>query len=228
MKIAFQLDRQTIKRTDTNTVVAGSKNYLYAKFTAVSGDWTAPITAIFGAYAVVLNEQNECLVPWEVLQNPGSFEVSAFCGDLHTANVESVKVEATGYKPGETPSDPTPDVYQQLTSMVQEAIDTAQSVRNDADAGKFDGAPGEPGKTPERGVDYWTEEDKQEIVDEVLKQVPSGGGGGDYVIGDGLKLEGVVLSVDTATSVEEDNTKPITSAAVFQTVGNIEILLGTI
>lgn len=57
-----------------------------------------------------------------------------------------------------------------------------------------------------------------------------GGGGGEYVIGDGLKLdeETNTLSVDTATSVEEDNTKPITSAAVFVTVGNIETILGTI
>lgn len=27
---------------------------------------------------------------------------------------------------------------------------------------------------PEKGVDYWTEEDKQEIVDAVLKALPNG------------------------------------------------------
>lgn len=43
-----------------------------------------------------------------------------------------------------------------------------------------------------------------------------------------LKLEDGVLSVNTAEAVEEDNTLPITSAAVHTTVGNIEILLGTI
>lgn len=37
-----------------------------------------------------------------------------------------------------------------------------------------------------------------------------------------------VLSVNTATNVEEDNTLPITAAAVYSTVGNIEILLETI
>lgn len=60
-----------------------------------------------------------------------------------------------------------------------------------------------------------------------------GGGGGDpgtggYIIGDGLKLEGRRLSVDTATTVDEDNTKPITSAAVFAEIGNINALLETI
>lgn len=68
----------------------------------------------------------------------------------------------------------------------------------------------------------------------------SGGGGADVPIasetvagivrvGENLKISADgVLSVDTATAVEEDNTRPITSAAVQTTVGNIEILLKTI
>ena len=55
-----------------------------------------------------------------------------------------------------------------------------------------------------------------------------GGGETNYIIGDGLKVTGNVLSVDTTNLVEKDNTKPITSSAVFTTVGNIEIILGTI
>lgn len=55
------------------------------------------------------------------------------------------------------------------------------------------------------------------------------GGGFPYQIGHGLKVTGTnTLEVDTATDVEQDNTLPITSAAVYTTVGNIEILLGTI
>ena len=55
------------------------------------------------------------------------------------------------------------------------------------------------------------------------------GGGFSYQIGNGLKVTGVnTLEVDTATDVEQNNTLPITSAAVYTTVGNIEILLGTI
>ena len=55
------------------------------------------------------------------------------------------------------------------------------------------------------------------------------GGGFPYQIGNGLKVTGGdTLEVDTATDVEQDNTLPITSAAVYTTVGNIEILLGTI
>ena len=43
-----------------------------------------------------------------------------------------------------------------------------------------------------------------------------------------LKLEDGILSVNTADKVEEDNTLPITSAAVYTEVGNINALLATI
>ena len=132
-------------------MVARSKNYLYARFADVSGDWTLPITATFNDFPMVLDENYECLVPWEVLQEPKQFTVSAFCGDLHTANVATVEVEASGPIPGETPSEPTPDVYAQLTGMVQKAIDTANSVRADADAGVFDGEQGPMGPQGEQG-----------------------------------------------------------------------------
>ena len=49
-----------------------------------------------------------------------------------------------------------------------------------------------------------------------------------FEIGGGLRLDNNVLFVDTAGDVEKDNTKPITSAAVFTAVGNINSLLGTI
>lgn len=54
------------------------------------------------------------------------------------------------------------------------------------------------------------------------------GGGVSFTTDETLKLENGVLSVNTATEAEEDNTLPITSAAVATTVGNIEIILKTI
>ena len=48
-------------------------------------------------------------------------------------------------------------------------------------------------------------------------------------VGENLTItEDGVLSVDTATQVEQDNTKPITSAAVHTEIGNIDVLLKTI
>lgn len=68
----------------------------------------------------------------------------------------------------------------------------------------------------------------QQLSAELGITFSDGGGGMNYIIGSGLKLDGKTLSVDTATEVQQDNTKPITSAAVYTTVGNIEALLETI
>jgi hypothetical protein len=54
------------------------------------------------------------------------------------------------------------------------------------------------------------------------------GGGVNFETDKTLKLEGGFLSVNTADKMEEDNTLPITSAAVFTEVGNINALLATI
>lgn len=61
---------------------------------------------------------------------------------------------------------------------------------------------------------------------------PSGeatpGGGTTFTPGVTLKLVDGVLDVNTADAAEQDNTLPITSAAVHTTVGNIELLLSRI
>ena len=85
------------------------------------------------------------------------------------------------------------------------------------------GPQGEQGIPGPKGDDYvLTEEDKKEIAG----MVPSSGV--SFTTDETLYLENGVLGVNTATYVEGDNTLPITSAAVFETVGNIEILLKTI
>lgn len=54
------------------------------------------------------------------------------------------------------------------------------------------------------------------------------GSGTVFEAGDGLILQNNVLSVDTANDAEQDNTRPITSAAVYTEIGNIDVLLQTI
>ena len=72
---------------------------------------------------------------------------------------------------------------------------------------------------------------KDNLVAAINEALQSGsGGGGGYQIGSGLKLDAETntLSVDTAAAVEKDNTKPVTSAAVYTEVGNINAMLATI
>ena len=68
-----------------------------------------------------------------------------------------------------------------------------------------------------------------ERAEEAAKQAESAVPSGSLSIGDGLKwaADGK-LTVDTADKVEQDNTKPVTSAAVHTELGNIEALLAAL
>ena len=75
-----------------------------------------------------------------------------------------------------------------------------------------------------------TTEDKSSLVAAINEVRRTGGGGTAYTIGHGLKLDAKTntLSVDMADKIEQDNTLPITSAAVYAEIGNINALLKTI
>lgn len=67
--------------------------------------------------------------------------------------------------------------------------------------------------------------------DKTLLADGTGSGGGSctsFTTDETLTLVNGVLSVNTTDKVEEDNTLPVTSAAVQATVGNINALLATI
>lgn len=80
------------------------------------------------------------------------------------------------------------------------------------------------------------------IVKDYSTTVNSGGGGGGgeltpatkdklggVIVGDNLSVtRSGVLSVDTATDISADNTKPATAAQVYTQLGNIAALLRTI
>lgn len=68
----------------------------------------------------------------------------------------------------------------------------------------------------------------EEAALEAIEEAGGSSGGVSFEVGDKLILEDGVLNVRTADEVSEDNTLPITSAAVHSTVGNIELLLKTI
>lgn len=67
-----------------------------------------------------------------------------------------------------------------------------------------------------------------ESITGLAEALENAGGGIMFETDETLTLKNGVLSVNTADSVEPDNTLPITSAAVATQVGNIEIILSTI
>lgn len=175
--LKFDVQNQTIKRTDTFRAVADSKNYLKAEFT-MTEEWQGGAAAVFGYggsfYRVLLDDKNSCTVPWEVIKPP-LFTVSLFCGgeSLVTANVATVAVEVSGMKDGAEPTEPTPEIWQQYMSKMQQSIENMVPFIGEngnwyfynTESGEYE----DSGVlvAPEKGVDYWTDEDKAEIKEEV-------------------------------------------------------------
>ncbi|MBE6749939.1 MAG: collagen-like protein [Ruminococcaceae bacterium] len=97
--------------------------------------------------------ENECYIPFEVLVAP-EFELSVF-GILNdsvvTTTVAKIKVLQSGYAEGSLPSEPTPSEYQQLINLAEETKEIAQSVREDADNGVFEGEQGLQGEKGDKG-----------------------------------------------------------------------------
>lgn len=137
MILLFTVDHQRMDTSNVRHVVADSREYLKAKF-IFTPDWEGCVkTAIFSgtekAYEVLLTG-DECTVPHEVLG--GRFGVSVFGinGDMRiTTDTAYITVHKSGFAEGETPSDPTPTVYEQLLGTIE---DNKQAAEADTEAVK--------------------------------------------------------------------------------------------
>ena len=154
-----------------NNTISDSIMYEIIKFNFSDGWKGYDKTAVFrnkeSVISVVLNCDNElctgedqCYVPYEVIKTP-EFTVSVF-GTKEKSRVTSeratVRVMKSGYEEGDSPAEPTPEVYEQLVELAKNTLELAQSVRNDAESGKFKGDKGEQGLKGDKG-DPFTFED---------------------------------------------------------------------
>ena len=178
-----------------------------------SDDWDGLTkTAVFSAGRTTVDvlesawDGNKVVVPHEILADAGPIARVGVYGAnadgliLPTVWVTLGKVMPAAEPSGDPGADPTLPIWAQLQNQIGDLDDL---------------------KTYNKG----------NLVDAINEARSSGGsGGGGYTIGDGLKLDAATntLSVDTAAAVEKDNTKPVTSAAVYTEVGNINALLETI
>ena len=119
-----------------------------------------------GTYTDVVFTGEQCAMP--VIHKAYGIYVGVYAGDLRTTTPAHIPSAASILSAEGTPEAPPDDVYAQITALCNEAVSEAKSVREDADAGKFNGA---PGKTPVPGVDYFTPEDKQAIAAEAAQKV---------------------------------------------------------
>lgn len=178
-----------------------------------SDDWDGLMkTAVFSSGRTTVDvlesawDGNKVVVPHEILADAGPIARVGVYGAnadgliLPTVWVTLGKVMPAAEPSGDPGADPTLPIWAQLQNQIGDLDDL---------------------KTYNKG----------NLVDAINEARSSGGsGGGGYNIGPGLKLDAATntLSVDTAEAVEKDNTKPVTSAAVYTEVGNINALLATI
>lgn len=123
--IEFKATGSILRRTDLNKVVAYTQNELSARF-SLNSDWDDlnPIVAIFSkdngpAYDMVLDDNRECTVPWEVLLGKGVLTVSLVGGSTLTSTEVEINVLATGQLGG-LASQPSDTLYRQLLSKYNE------------------------------------------------------------------------------------------------------------
>lgn len=96
----------------------------------------------------------ECPMP--KIHDTKLISVGVFAGDLHTTTPASIVANKSILGASTVPDEPSPDVYAQIVELCGETKDIAQSVRDDADNGAFDG---EDGYTPIKGKDYFDGKD---------------------------------------------------------------------
>lgn len=139
------------------------------------------------------------LCPVPVISDTYGMRVGIYAGDLRTTTPAYIPAKKSILCGAGLPADPAPDVYTQLMAHLQ--------------------------RIEENGV---SDDQVERVITQYLEENPIDTGI-DFTTDETLTLSAEnVLSVNRATEVEADNTLPITSAAVYETVGNINALLASI
>lgn len=207
---------------------------------------------VFGRSIDVDVVDGVAIIPDILLQTDKDLNVWAFVGTAENGYTKISKTFKVNRR--NKPADYVFTPVEQTT--IAEIAAIAQSVRDDADSGLFDGKPGEDGRDGVDGKDGAPGTDGRDGKDGVSPTVTvsdiqgghkititdanggktvdvmdgvDGNDGTSFTTDETLSLnENGVLSVNTAHEPDPDNTLPITAAAVAQTLGNVETLLGTI
>lgn len=168
--LEFSINGQIITRNDEDPIVRDSQNYVIAYFLG-DEEWRShgTVTAVFkGADGQIFNMilsydphyGHSCLVPWEVLTQPW-FEVSAFCGNLITANTVKVFTIKSGYDSTRDSRIPTPDVYNQIIEQLNRIEDEVDPDAVKAFVDEY-----------LEGKDFVTESDVQTILENYISVTP--------------------------------------------------------
>lgn len=225
----FTVTSQCIEAPKCAVFVSGSAEIYEAAF-AFDASWDGfARTAVFecaGERREQLMVNDRCIVPWEILKAGAYLRVGVYGvdGNATMPTVYSgTMFVARGAEPSEAAREHSADMFDQIVEIGQQAAEDREAAESAAKRAE-DAAGHNPYPNAETGT-WWVWDAENEAYRDSGVSVNPG-----YQIGSGLKLDTATntLSVDTADAVEQDNTKPITSAAVFAEVGNIAALLAAL
>lgn len=151
----FLVDKNKVKHYTSDsdyTIPTDSINAIPFGF-VLSSDWegytlTSQITKADKTVNILLDKNNAGMIPPDMEE--GIWNVSLFGvkdgSKRNTTIPATLKLVKSGYNPqGQPPIQPPEDLYAKLIKQIEEANKIAKSVRDDADAGKFDGKDGADG-----------------------------------------------------------------------------------
>lgn len=130
MKLEFDIEEQTIERKDDIELASGGVNFSTAEFN-FSNKWKElNKTALFyndphESYSVILVD-NKCKIPAEVQTGNGRIYVGVYGVNSNgeyvkgTTNLAEITVNRGASLEGQTPPEPTPDVYSQILTELNQ------------------------------------------------------------------------------------------------------------
>lgn len=183
------------------TVVAFSFCELWDGFTIVAVFYQD----VENPYHAALNADDSCAIPWEVLQTDGTLNFGVFGtnadGVTRTSEVVRYKIVAGAITEGLEPSDPTPELWEQILEQVAEANNGVAQVRESYTAMNATVAQHTTDINSLKAKTDTLDTDVQELSDRVDGMGGESGGGTLYVTVSNLQdLDGMALGTPSHTS----------------------------
>ena len=138
INIPFIVKQQRITQPTRETIVAGGQNYFYAVFT-LCDKWEGieNLKAVFVRENInklinlkITDNGYECVIPWEVMADKGSFQVGIFGGDKLLTDYAYVIVKQGCVTDGEVPKAPTPDWFTEIEDEVNKVKESTEQIED--------------------------------------------------------------------------------------------------
>lgn len=154
--LRLSVSKTTLKIEKTELTVEKCVNYDRVAFT-FDESWKDLVrTATFwrgskaaDVYQILLDDTNECDIPWELLQKDGYIQIGVTGigadGSLVTTQPVAQSVARGTYRDSRIPSDPTPTIYEQINQQLKSCTTRVDTLYEEAQTGRFKGDKGEKG-----------------------------------------------------------------------------------